>query len=65
MGELDGARWLPTTRQGKQIMQSGKMKVGEVSCGEQVGEEQIEKLKKLGGAKCEHSSYITVPKDCT
>ena len=38
----------------KQIMHSpvGKMQVGDVLCGEQIGEEQVYNLEKIGGAMC-------------
>lgn len=41
-----------------------KMEVGEVSEREQIGEEQVEKLGKLGGGVRECNGYITVPRDC-
>lgn len=41
-----------------------KMDVGKVSEREQIGEEQVEKLGKLGGGVCKYNGYITVPRDC-
>ena len=43
----------------------GKVEVGDISCGKQIGGEQVRNLEKLGGAMCEHKAYIIVPKDCT